>query len=87
MKNTIVLYFVFFLTFMYLAALHLSCGTHDLCCGMRDLSLQHMGSLVVVCGLSICGTWAPEHSGLLIVALQHVGPQFPNQGSNSHPLH
>ena len=45
-------------TKIYLAASGLSCGLLDLCCLMQDLSLQHMDSLVVACGLScsvICG--------------------------------
>ena len=50
---------IFFLIFIYLAASGLSCGTWDIRCGMRDLSLWRSGSslqcagfsLVVVCGL------------------------------------
>ena len=37
----------------------LSCGMHgDLCCIIQDLPLWHTDSLVVVCWLSSCGTWA-----------------------------
>ena len=35
-------------------------------------------SLVVACGLNSCG--------VSLVALRHVGSQFPDQGSNPHPL-
>ena len=35
----------------------LRCGTRDLHCITRYLSLWCAGSLVVVCGLSCCGTW------------------------------
>ena len=45
----------------------------------QTLQLQH----VSFCG---CSLWALQwHGGL--VALQHVGSQFPNQGSNQCPLH
>ena len=38
--------------FIYLAVLNLSYDTRDLRCVTRDLPLQHVGSLVVACGLS-----------------------------------
>ena len=48
-----------------------------LSCGTQDLSLQHAGSFVAAHGLlSSC-----------LVALQHVGSYFPDQGSNPRPLH
>ena len=43
--------FWFFLIFIYLAALGLSCGARDL-----QSSLQHMESLVAACRLLACGT-------------------------------
>ena len=64
-----------------------SCGTWDLCCNTRELSLQRVGLFVVVCGLFIvahglvslvvrrglssCGARAQELVGL--VAPWHVG--------------
>ena len=65
---------------MYLAVLGLSHGTQDRPCIMWDLYLWRMDSLVVIPGLQYL--W---HIGL--VALQHVGSLFPEQGSNPHPLH
>ena len=44
-------------------------------------SLWHMGfPLVVVHRFSSCGSWA-------LVVLKHVASSFPDQGSNSCPLH
>ena len=48
-----------------------------LSCGMRDLLLQHVGSLlrcasfslVVARGLSSCGAWAPEGTDSVVAAL------------------
>ena len=45
-----------YLLFIYLAVLRLNCGMWDLPCIMRDLSLQHTGSLAVAHGLQ--GVWA-----------------------------
>ena len=49
--------------------------------------MQHEGPSLhhVAHGVSNCGTWAPEPIGF--VAQRDVGPQFPNEGSNSCPLH
>ena len=52
--------------FIYLAASSLSCGTQDLHCIMRDLSLRCTDSPVVVRRLGSCrdvGLVAPEHVG------------------------
>ena len=43
-----------------LAASGLSCSMWDICCVTWDLSLQHVDSLFVLCGLSSCGTWASD---------------------------
>ena len=43
---------------VYLPVTGLSCGTWDLRDIMWDLSLHHIDSLVVACGLSSCGAWA-----------------------------
>ena len=103
LKNTYSIFFLRFiyLLFIYLIYfwLHqvfvvacgiLRCGTLVLRCGTRpSLQLQapgHVGSVVVVRGLQLRRTsqqlW---HVGL--VAPQHVGSQFPDQGSNPCPLH
>ena len=57
---------------IYLTALGLSCSTWDIHYVMWDLSLGHVGSVVVA------------HVGL--AALSHEGSQFPDQGSNPYPL-
>ena len=59
--------------FIYLATSGLSCRMWGLCCIMWDLWLWWVGSGVAVCRLSYC--------------LIYVSPQFPDQGSDTHPLH
>ena len=59
-------------------------------CGLCSCGAQapeRVGSVAVARGLSSCGAQAQQlrHAGL--VAPQHVGSQFPYQGSNPHPLH
>ena len=56
----------YFLIFICLAALGLNCGTWNLLCIMRDLSVWHMYPLVVACRLSSSGVWAPEHTSFSI---------------------
>ena len=51
----------FFIIFIYLAALGLSCGTSDLCCIMGEVFIQRINSLVVVHGLS-----PPESCEILV---------------------
>ena len=53
----------------------------------RARAPERMGSVVVACGLSRCGPCVQQlrHAGL--VAPQHVGSQFPDQGLNLCPLH
>ena len=53
-------FFFFFLKylFIYLAVLGLSYGMQHLLCGMWDLSLQRVGSVVAAHGLSSCGAQA-----------------------------
>ena len=86
------IFIFYFLIFIYLAALGLSCGTRDLRCGMQDLLLRCMGfslwrvgfSLVVACGLSSCGVWAPERTGSVVEArgLSSCGTQAPEYASS-----
>ena len=69
---------LFFFLFFFLAASGLSCGTRDLRCSTRDLSLCCTGSsLVVAHGLlsscavlvflfSSCVVWAPERVGSVV---------------------
>ena len=61
------IYFIY-LFFYILAALGRSCGTWDLHCGMRDLSLWRAGFSLVVERrlLSSCGMWAPECVGSVV---------------------
>ena len=59
--------------FSLLQLWRVGCRAHGLC------SLRHAGSLFEVPELNSCG------AGL--VAPQHVGSQFPHQGSNQRPLH
>ena len=40
---------------IYSAASSLSCNTQNFICVIQDLSLWHMDSLVVACGLTCCG--------------------------------
>ena len=62
--------------FIYLVVSGVSCSTWDLRCIMQDLSLQHTDSVVVarglsrchMCGLSVCGAWAVENVGLVVIA-------------------
>ena len=46
-----ILALLFTYLFLFLAVLGLCCGTRGLRCVMQNLSLQHSGSLVAVCGL------------------------------------
>ena len=49
--------YLFFLIFIYLAALGLSWGTQGLRCVMQDLSLQHTDSVILAHGLSCSTEW------------------------------
>ena len=71
--------FFFFLIFIYLAALGLSCSTRDF------FFWQCTDFLVVLWGLWSTGARYLQDAGF--VALRHVGSYFPNQGSNLHFLH
>ena len=65
-------FFKIFIYFLLLAVSGLSCDTQDLCCGMPDLLLQHVGfSLVVACGFSLssCGAQAPECVGSVVCSM------------------
>ena len=89
------IYFYFWLHQVFVVA----CGIFIAACGIffccaralpcntwASLQLWRAGfSLVVAHGLQ--SAWAQQlwHAGL--VALWHVGSQFPDQGSNPHPLH
>ena len=53
--------------FIYLAALGLSCGTQDLRCTMRDLSLWRTDSLTVVHGLQSTQVQKLWPSGLVVL--------------------
>ena len=57
-----------YLFIMYLAALSLSCNIEDLHCIMGDLSLRHMDSQVVACGLVVAarGLGCPLTCGILV---------------------
>ena len=71
------------------ASLQLWCGgsrVHGLCsCGVQ--APEQVGSVVVACGLSSCGLRAQQLQCVGLVALWHVGSQFPDQRLNPHPLH
>ena len=70
---------------VFLAALSFSRSTRDLCRGTQaSLELWHVGSVVVL-RLQSAGLCSSCHTGL--VAPWHVGPWFPDQGSNLCPLH
>ena len=87
--------------FFFLAASGLSCIMRDLLlwhvgfslqlwhglssCDVLALQLWHMGSRAR--GLCSCGSRAQQLRRRGLVALQHVGSQFPDQGSNPNPLH
>ena len=51
----------------------------------HGVSLNHTGSSVAVHGLPSCSAWSLQVWCMGSVAPQHVGSQFPNQGSNLCP--
>ena len=57
-------------------------------CGTRaSLQLWHVGFLSPVVAHVLQSAWAQQLWHVGLVALWHVGSQFPNQGSNPCPLH
>lgn len=56
---------LFYFLIIYLAALGLNCGTQNLLCIVRDLSVWRMYPLVVACRLS-SGVRVPERTSFSI---------------------
>ena len=62
-----ILFAYYYKIFIYLAVLGLSCGTQDLHCTMRDLSLWGTDSLTVVHGLQSTQVQKLWPSGLVVL--------------------
>ena len=77
-KKIYVYIYIYIYLFIYLAVSGLSHGTGELSVWCTDSRAQ---------GLSSCGTQALQFWHLGLVALKHVGSQFPGQESNPRPLH